>query len=575
MTFLDHADTKIRKFDIRTVDGKGLIPELQRFSEEAEILDTDLNNSKQNALIRYLDTQINKLELCVAEEWNTGLPIESQEKESTWKFFKKEEVKLTYTCEEEGCSASYTNGQSFQRHLKKKHHLKRTVPMPTVTCRMKHISGGDVQIADHQMASHLKITHDCPKPSDSHYFRGFICNGGVFSPSFLLNTDPDPKDPSEIVNLAPDAPDAPDMANNDDSQEIPGNNVSNLLETPEKEMSSQSQSNNISPDFHGYSTTFKEVFAAKVSSSSHSDEIVAGEKDKHIEPGCSTSFAVPASSKDIVDMDDDGSDIDDPDFDFDPTLLSDFSDIEDDDSPDYTQHRIERRLYRYHMRREEPENNDLCKREGNMEIIEDFSKFVLGKNLSRNKKKSNIDKSVGHVAGYEDSLLEFLTKKQPDFTLSRLIAFKDKNIFVKLTDPLLDWIKDTAGESGLENASRQREKLKAHSDLRRYVIKKLKQTDFGNDLHDILWAQKIRDHINDISADINESDVWPTLNRVVEQERQKILIAKSLINPGHDQKECKALGVYLASKKFRDREISMNDLFLFHRDTNAWKGDQS
>ena len=562
MHFLDLADGKIGRYDMRFVDGKNLISELQKFSEAAELIDTDINNSKQNALIRYLDKRIEKLRAAVEEEWNTALPRDSKKEEcdkNDWLFLKKEEEKLSYTCEEEGCSSTFNNGQSYQRHLRKKHKLKRAVKMPTVTCRLEHLSGQDAQIADHQIASHLKIVHNIEKPSDAHFFRGFIRSNGNYSPVFLLNGQPDPSAPSGPDNSAPD------IVSNEDSQDIEDDNVRDIVRTPEKETSEAANSSKIvSPDFHGYSTidekTFKEVFAAQNSPSSHRDEVSlesnllrAGEKEKNIESG-------PFLSEEIDSMDDDDSNFgDEVNF---VASHSDFSDIEDEDTPDYTQARIEKRLHRYHMRSVQPESNDLCKKPGNVEFIEDFEKFILGKNLSRNANKSNIDKSVGHIARYDDSLLNFLTKQNPNFTLSCLVAFKDKDKFVKLTDPCLDWLKEIAGESGLEMASRQKEKLKGHSDLRKYVKRKLKQTDFGNDLTEILWSQKIREQIDEITTDIQESDVFPCLNKVIEQNRQKVLIAKSLISPAQDQNEAKALGVYFASEKFKKREIAMNKVYL-------------
>ena len=81
MHFLDLADGKIGRYDMRFVDGKNLISELQKFSEAAELIDTDINNSKQNALIRYLDKRIEKLRAAVEEEWNTALPRESKKEE--------------------------------------------------------------------------------------------------------------------------------------------------------------------------------------------------------------------------------------------------------------------------------------------------------------------------------------------------------------------------------------------------------------------------------------------------------------------------------------------------------------
>ena len=130
LDLLETVNSGIGKFDVRTVDGQEVIPKLKSFSDEVELLDTDKNESKENGLIRFLDKRILKLEQSFEGDWNAGFPIGDAD---DWEFFKMEDEKITYNCEEGDCTATYTNGQSFQRHLKKKHNVKKTVKMPTVT----------------------------------------------------------------------------------------------------------------------------------------------------------------------------------------------------------------------------------------------------------------------------------------------------------------------------------------------------------------------------------------------------------------------------------------------------------
>ena len=141
------------------------------------------------------------------------------------------------------------------------------------------------------------------------------------------------------------------------------------------------------------------------------------------------------------------------------------------------------------------------------------------------------------------------------------MAFKDKNQLLQLKDPMLGWIKRTGGESGLENPSRQKEQLKAHENLRSFLIRKLKEEDFGNDLPLMVWSQKVRENIDQISEDIEHGGFYGQLNKLIDQEHEKILIAKSILKPNDNLKEANAVKVYFSSEKFRAREVKLNNVF--------------
>ena len=574
MDLLEKVNSGLNKFDVRTVNGQEVIPMLKSFSTEAELLDTDKNQSKENGLIRYIDKRILKLEQSLEGNWNISLP--RKDDSNDWEFFKAEDEKKSYTCEEEDCSSTFTNGQSFQRHLKKKHKIKRKVEMPTVTCRLVHKSGRDEQIVNHQIAAHLNFVHGVQKPSVDHYFRGFVRSGGVFIAVFLPLEAADPSNPnlefSPQIDANHEAVDRGDGSADD-------NNIEDVR------MSDPGPSRGLkrkidSPDFRGYTSgdgqTFTEVFK------SPDYEKRDGDNSKKMRRRCIdvhpiTDFSGEEENLSSVDNEEDKGQEEEPvNIDADiseedkgqeevpgliPVDISDFSDVEETDSQEYTEDRIKNKLYRYHLRETETKPSDLCNQEGNKEFIRECTDYILKKNLSRNSKKSNLDKSTGHLFRYEDSLLNYLTKNIPGFTLSRLVSFKDRDQFLKIQDPMLTWIKETGGESGLENPSRQREQLKGHADIRKFLIRKLKETDFGNDLHDILWSGKIREHIEQISEDIEQSGVWRVLNKLEEQSRKKIQIAKEIINPEDNLKELNALKVYFSSEKFREREVKLEKSF--------------
>ena len=57
----------------------------------------------------------------------------------------------------------------------------------------------------------------------------------------------------------------------------------------------------------------------------------------------------------------------------------------------------------------------------------------------------------------------------------------------------------------------------------------------------MIWGQKVREQIDQISEDIQHGEVFGQLNKLVEQNRQKVLIAKSILQPSDNQKEANAL----------------------------------
>ncbi len=570
MDFLELVNSKLGKFNAKTVDGKNVIATLKSFSTDAELLDTDENESKENSLIRFLDKRIQKLEQSLEGDWNQILPLEAED--SDWMFFKAENEKMSYVCEDDNCLATFTDGQSYQRHLKSKHNMKKTVKMPSVTCRLPHKSGKDEQKAKHQITAHIKTVHKIEKPSENHYFRGFVRSQGVYSPVFLLLEEPDPTNPFNGEVLENDATEVLSQGNHS----IPAAE-SPLAEkkTPDKseKMSPVKKEKEDSPFFRGYAprgeNDFVETFASPNSKESK-ESVDLDSAHGYSGDGADVLDSAPGYSGNRADVVCAGGDLElDEDM---PQLidadLQDFSDIEDGDSLDYTETRIKNRLYRYHLRESESKPEDLCNHEDNKEFIRECAQFILKKNLSRNEKKSNLDKSLGHLFRYDDSLLNYLAEKHPGFNLRRLIAFKDKDDFIQLKDPMLGWIKRTGGESGLENPGRQKEQLKAHENLRSFIIRKLKEEDFGNDLMAMIWGQKVREQIDQISEDIQHGEVFGQLNKLVEQNRQKVLIAKSILQPSDNQKEANALKVYFSSEKFRAREVKLNQVCQVAFDKN-------
>ena len=90
----------------------------------------------------------------------------------------------------------------------------------------------------------------------------------------------------------------------------------------------------------------------------------------------------------------------------------------------------------------------------NITVVEEFEDFL--KNIkyasNANKDSSTIGKSLGHMAKYPDSYLNFHRRNDPNYCLQNLTDFKSPN-FVLLSEPLT-WMNSIAG-SGQEQPLRR------------------------------------------------------------------------------------------------------------------------
>ena len=90
--------------------------------------------------------------------------------------------------------------------------------------------------------------------------------------------------------------------------------------------------------------------------------------------------------------------------------------------------------------------------------------------------------------------------------------------------------------------------------MRDYVLKKLREADVGNDLMSLCWRDKIRDHINQITEDVNSSGIWTALETIIQQEKREKNNAKEVLSPSLNHNEAQGNKVYFASDEYKKRE---------------------
>ena len=232
------------------------------------------------------------------------------------------------------------------------------------------------------------------------------------------------------------------------------------------------------------------------------------------------------------------------------------SDIEDGDSPSYTQRRLKNKGERY-QKRNRNKNEDVKphETEDSKVFIDDFNRYLTKRSLNDSDTSTN-NKAIAYLFKYHDSFLYYMLKANPAFKLSSLIAFHDSGL-VELTDPVHGWTDSISGDSGNENPSRRREQLKNHAFLRDFVMVKLKTADFGTKLEDLMKKDKLKSNLEQVKRDVKDSRIWGQTKKQINQNKQKVDNAKLLVNPAQNANEAKSISVYLSSQEFRSREAKM------------------
>ena len=548
---------------------------------------------------------------------NEDEPTEVVTLEGLWMFCKASPLKgpkKTYFCEGEGCDKTYSNYQYYQSHLKSIHQITKKIEPPRVTCRLAHAKASK-PIAIDQIGSHLKRVHGLAKENAGE-FRGFLSTDGgeTYNPIWLPADAPDPQPPADVNDAQPPADvvvvnpeqiadvadpeqlhdvaepeQLADVADRDQLHDVadleqladdtnpqlpakgadpqpPAKGADPQLPADDSDLHlSAAENNRDEVGVGGRLETMPEMEVETVSA-----DPIQEEEDKQIE----FDKKMEPSIKKLPDLvyDYDVPDLFCEDSDFDqlqskarrrsvPISAQDIfgnvdSDVEDGDSPSYTQRRLKNKGERF-QKRNQNKNEDVKphETEDSKIFIEDFSRYLTKRSLNESDTSTN-NKAIAYLFTYHDSFFNYMLKRNPGFKLSSLIAFHDSGL-VELTDPVHGWTDSISGDSGNENPSRRREQLKNHAFLRDFVMVKLNTADFGTNLEDLMKKDKLKSNLEQLKRDVKDSRIWGQTKKQINQNKQKVDNAKLLVNPAQNANEAKSVSVYLSSQEFRSREEKM------------------
>ena len=240
-------------------------------------------------------------------------------------------------------------------------------------------------------------------------------------------------------------------------------------------------------------------------------------------------------------------------------ILEEDSDEEEDDDPDFTQKRLANKKMRYEKRNQlDLFKVDLWEEEANLPVVEEFDAFLrtIKYASNANKKNPTIGKSVGHMAKYPDSYLNFHRKNDPNFSLNKLTDFKSNN-YVLLSEPIT-WMNSIAG-SGQDQPLRRREQLKAWERFQDFLLFKLQKTDFENTIMDILKKKEMKSQIEDLGDIVKQNKVWANLKTLIDEENAAKLHAKEMKNPSANSNELNGPATWFASDTFKEHSDKFNN----------------
>ena len=556
------------------------------FHTAALEFDLNENGSRRQFVIRSITRNHQKVTGLLNKPWNvdlskTAAADTNSNPDITFRLATPLKQREVYSCSD--CGKVFSNWKIFKGHVKKKHEKIVDGEGPKVTCLLPHQRG--TRVTDRhpmdQICSHFASYHGIPKPSKHHNFRGHKSKDGGenWEPVFLLSSEPDPisthsssqkstntsGEPSPAVKAldfesAKETVTASNVAQekngtNDDKQKDEGNEREDQAESkgvaeaspiwsPELELElekiddEQTETEDKSED-QVQLLTVTEPEPEKNSSS--------------VEPKKSPECPIPWEIDDEIcsSFEDRLKDADEAVGDGALEVEDVDSDVNDDDTKEYTRRRMKTKRDRYveraHMSPGHPAND-----EDNKLFIENFVQWLVLNSTTMNEKSSTISLSTALLFRHPDSFLVNIRKTNPSFSLQDLLCFKDEAKLVELKDPS-SWIDSIAGQDGRQNPIRRKEMMKAYKRLILFVLKQLGKTDFGTDLLSLLRRDKIRGNLKEVGEEINASKVWNRLQTLIDQEHREIKKAKQKVNPDEVHNAAQGNRTYFSSPEFQSR----------------------
>ena len=470
------------------------------------------------------------------------------------------------------CFCGHSFGiRTYQNHLRDKHKEedsaalkgeKEKLSIPVGTCKMKDKKDPSLRCNRkfplHHIKRHLRDYHGYNCPGQDEPLRGFESQDGgkVWEPIFLKKSAPDPdydvviqvvkspgvgEDDGEVVAEIEDVnvevvaalepepvkkklfPSDSELSEDEDEESVPmidrsiGADMS--LEDEMNQNAATDEGNKISVSSNSDATRDQD-FVSDVVCGDYDDlssvDLNAspksvGEKEKN------TAALNENVKTKIVFIDEAESSIND-------TSCYNDSDYEDGDSDEFTKDRLSKKAAR-HSRRDEGLATELLDLEGNKVFYSGFQEFMKKRHIAPKEKDNTLDKAVGHLFKYDDSLLSYETQKNEDFCLDRLVSFKEDR-FLKLKFPL-EWLQETCEG----HPSKAQERLKAHSYIVKFIQSSVDKFDFGGSTDDLLKRSLIIDGLDRISKEVSEQKLHAKYQNLIEIETAEKKQARKIANP--------------------------------------------
>ena len=220
------------------------------------------------------------------------------------------------------------------------------------------------------------------------------------------------------------------------------------------------------------------------------------------------------------------------------------SDFDENDSKEDDESRRKMKQLRITQRNSNTDMPSLIEIENNKIFIDKFENYMKNKNY----KKSTMDKAMDLIFRKPDSLLQFLTKKDPSFNLGRLFNLLGED-FIKLPDPTIvdGWLQSIAGPDGKGSPGRRCEFLKAHAKLREFLKETLTESDYGNSAEAFYKKEIVIKNIDQITTNIKNKKMFQKLNKSASEVSLEKQQAREALNPSNVHNETQAVSTWMES----------------------------
>ena len=236
------------------------------------------------------------------------------------------------------------------------------------------------------------------------------------------------------------------------------------------------------------------------------------------------------------------------------------SDFEDGDDKEYTEARIQLKKIRLERRKDAEMATKLCDMDENSSVIVEFERFLRSSKFETSTNQadlSTIRKHKGHLFLYEDSLLQYQYKKDPQYNLQRHFDPQSK-LFLEVQDPtgVEGWINSIAGSGGKDNPGRRKEMLKSHARWREFVQERLENENFGDGAEGHIRRDMVLKNFDKISKKVKDKKLFSKLSNLETSLRSKKQQAREIVYPSNNYQEQVIVKNWFLSKEAKKEEDS-------------------